>query len=510
MNDVSGGTGPDDDLTGMTGRRGALVGGLWNAAQMVLPLLGTTMLSVVLGRLLGPELLGVQSLISYSEAMLAGVLVMSLNTAAVQLMSSALGSRDTQRIDSYARWVMIGQLANGLVSALILIVVGLRSDHQLAWILAGITGLLNAIGWGYASRIIAETGSWTAVARWRLITQMLAQLTAAVAVLLGAGLTAVFGANLVSAVLLTFALRPMARKVRSRARRIPRDMTRLWALFLVRSVLLQVVAQRIEFLFLAAYSTPDQIAMYSIPFMVVTAVVMVPGSIITAGMPAMAARQGAGQGAEVADHLGFAVRVTVAASVPLTFALAILGPPLITVLYGSEYVEAGVLLAWLSPLVLVLPAASVAETYWNGLADLRLPIGTAVVAAVLDLVFCFILIPRFDALGAAWANLIGQGIGAIALLLATRRLRPSVHLPWLNLLRTTVAMAVLAAVTMWVLSVLSGIAGLLMGCLVAGLGAALYGRTAGFMGRSDALWLRDVLPHRVQFLMPFVSGGKVH
>lgn len=499
---------PTQDSPDLTGRRGALVGGLWNAAQLVVPLVGTTLLSVVLGRVLGADLLGVQSLISYSEAMLAGVLVMSLNTAGIQMMSSALGARDDARAASYGWWVMAGQWANGLISAVVLLVAGLASAHQLAWILASLTAVVNAIGWGYASRAIAESGEWSSVARWRLITQMLAQVLATVAVLLGAGLTAVFAANLISAALLTVALRPLARPLGRRSRGLPRDLARLWSLFLVRAVLLQVVAQRIEFLFLAAYSTPDQIAMYSIPFMVVTSAVMVPTSIITAGMPAMAARESAGQGKEVAEHLGFAVRVTFGASIPLTFALAVLGPRLITVLYGAEYAEAGLLLAWMSPLVLVLPAAAVVETYWNGLAALRLPIGTAVIAAVLDLIFCFVLIPRYEALGAAWANLIGQGVGALALLVATRRLRSTIHLPWARLITTTLAMAALAGLTLWVVMSLPGLPGLIAGSVVAALGGAAFGRWIGYVGKQEGQWLHDVVPVRLQPGVPFFAGGR--
>src|SRR5690606_6354335 len=142
----------------MAGRRGALVGGLWNAAQMVLPLLGTTALSIALGRVLGPDLLGEQSLISYSDALLAGVLVMSLQTATLQMMSVSLGSRNTATDSTYAWWGMVGQVVNGLLYAAILIGDGLTTEYQLAWILAGITGFVNAVGWGYATRVIAHSG----------------------------------------------------------------------------------------------------------------------------------------------------------------------------------------------------------------------------------------------------------------------------------------------------------------------------------------------------------------
>ena len=490
----------------MAGRRGALVGGLWNAAQMVLPLLGTTALSIVLGRVLGPDLLGEQSLISYSEALLAGVLVMSLQTATLQMMSVSLGSRNTATASTYAWWGMVGQVVNGLLSAAILIGVGLTTEYQLAWILAGITGFVNAVGWGYATRVIAHSGTWTSVASRRLWTQLMGQLVAAIAVLLGAGLNAVFAANLVSAAVLVSLIRRLVPTESPREHFFPTALMRLWSLFVLRAVLLQVVAQRVEFLFLAAYSTPDQIAMYSIPFMVITAAVLVPSSIITAGMPAMAAREGAGQSQQVAEHLGSAVRVTIAASIPLALGLAALGPSLIVVLYGSAYVEAGQLLAWMAPLVLVLPAAAVCETYWYGIASLRTPLVTASIAAVIDLGLSFALIPRFDALGAAWANLGGQGVGALLLLVATHRQRPTVHVAWSRTVTTFLAMSVVAIAAWWATTALPGVWGLLAGVGLALLGCLAYGRAVGFFRPQEAQWLAETLPHRLHRILPLLVG----
>lgn len=505
MADEQGESAPGTDLTG---RRGALVGGLWNAAQMVLPLLGTTLLSIVLGRVLGPELLGEQSLISYSEALLAGLLVMSLQTASLQLMSASLGAGQRQRADTVARWAMGGQLVNGLISATVLIGVGWNSGYRWAWVVAGFTALVNAIGWGYATRVIAHTGSWTAVASRRLWTQLLSQVAAAVAVLMGAGLTAVFAANLVGAVLLLGLLQPMAERLGPRLHGISREIIRLWTLFIVRAALVQVVAQRIEFLFLAAYSTPDAIAMYSIPFMVVSAVVLIPTSVIAAGMPAMAAREGAGQGEQLAGHLGLAVRVTLLASIPLAFGLLALGPRLVTVLYGQTYLEAGTLLAWMAPLVLVLPAAAVCETYWYGIAALRRPLTIASIAAVIDLLLCFLLIPRFDALGAAWANLGGQGVGAILMLTATARALRTIRLPLGRMVISGVAMGLLAGATWGATQWHGGLEGLLAGMAVAIVGGLLFGRFVGYLGREEAEWLQHALPSRLAFAMPFLAGGR--
>lgn len=490
----------------MTGRRTALVGGLWNAAQMVLPMVGTVLLSIALGRKLGPELLGVQSLISYGEALLAGLLVMSLQKASLQAISAALGSSQGTRARQYERWTMLGQTLNGLVSAAVLVTAGGFSSYPWAWYLAAATALADAVTWGYAIPVIARSGHWTSIASRRLWTQLLGQFAAAIAVLFGAGLVAVFAANLVSALLLLFIVRPLAGPLGRSLGQFPRALARLWGLFGLRALLVQVVAQRIEFLFLAVYSTPDQIAMYSIPFMVVAAVVDIPIAIVSASMPALAARESAGEGTAVAEHLGSAVRVTVAASIPLALGVTALGPTLIVVLYGSAYTEAGQILAWMAPILLVLPAASVCETYWYGTAALRLPLTTAVVAAVVDLALCFALIPRFEALGAAWANVAAQGTAAILLLVRTHQARPTVRLRWSRTVTTSAVIGAVAVAAWSLTTVVPGLAGLLAGTAVGLAGCAAYGRFIGFVAGEDATWLFHTLPLRMRRLTRFVTG----
>ena len=168
--------------------------------------------------------------------------------------------------------------------------------------------------------------------------------------------------------------------------------------------------------------------------------------------------------------------------------------------------EAGQLLAWMAPLVLVLPAAAVCETYWYGIASLRTPLVTASIAAVIDLGLSFALIPRFDALGAAWANLGGQGVGALLLLVATHRQRPTVHVAWSRTVTTFLAMSVVAIAAWWATTALPGVWGLLAGVGLALLGCLAYGRAVGFFRPQEAQWLAETLPHRLHRILPLLVG----
>ena len=482
------------------GRHTVMVGGLWNAAQVALPLAGTIALSVALGRKLGPDLLGTQSLISYVAGLLAGLLVTSLTKASLQSVGAAVGQNDRDRDIQFVRWGMVGQTLNGALSAFVMVAAGLASDYPGAWFLAGATVMVDAITWGLAVPVIARSGHWTAVARRRLWTQLGAQAAATVAVLAGAGLTAVFLMNLLASAILLAMVARLAGRIGHSLAAFPWHLLSLWGRFAALQLLVQVVAQRIEFIFLAGHSTPAQIAMYSIPFMVVSAIATIPLTAAGSAMPALAARESAGTDQTVAGHLGSAVRVVLAASIPLSLGTAALGPALIFVLYGSQYEQAGQILIWMTPLLLVLPASALCDTYWMARADLRLPLRTGIIGAAVDLAACFILIPRFDALGAAWANLAGQGTTACLILYITIRARHQLRIDRARTAATLLTFAVVAAAAWAITAELPGLLGLVLGALLFLICLVVYTRWGPMFSRKDARWLRHSLPPQMRRL----------
>lgn len=501
------------DSDDLIGRRGALVGGLWNAAQMVLPLVATLILSVVMGRVLGPDDLGIQSLIAYVESMLAGLLAMSLTTATIQTIAAAKGGQDRRAVQALAYWSMRLQLFNGLVSGIVLIIVGLLSDQSLPWILAGATSILNTAGWAYSSRVIGWTGSWRDVASRRVFFQVLSQVLGVAGVLAGFGLVSVFAANLLSAGVLLPVLRQQAKNSGiPRAIHIgfpPTRLMTLWGMYIVRSGLIQVVGQRIEFLFLAGFSSADQIAFYSIAFMLVSAGVMVPQSIVNSALASMAAHVARNEESEVRKHVGHAMRVTMAGSWILAAGIAGLGPSLVTNLYGPDFAAVTPLILWMAPLALLLPMAEILETYWGSVARLGITLSTAAVGAVLDLVLCLLLIPRFDATGAAVANLVGQGSAAVLLVaLSWQR----IGRPQLALARNLVNFSVMCGTAIAVILVtakVQGVGGLLLGTLLFSAVVLVLGSVRGFILPSDREWLEEALPAPLVRFLPLFAGRPV-
>lgn len=488
------------------GRRGTLVGGLWMVSANLVPLVGTLALSVTMGRILGPDLLGQQSFIAYIQALLSSLLVFTLTTASIQVLASDWGARDQERYDHDARWSYWGHALGGAVSALTLSVIGISRGDPWPWAVVALATLFDSFGWAYGARTIGRSG-WKAVAARRLLWQLVGQVLAIGAVLVGWGITGVFAASATaSAALLIVLFRQSPRVKRVPLRPFPRVLLRITGSFLVLAVLTQVVNRRVEFLFLEAFSTSQQLAMYSIAFMLVSTAAGIPISLAAAGMPTIAAAQGADEGHRVVAQFGVAVRVTLTASLPLASGVAALGPTLISLLYGQEYTEAASLVPLLSVSILFVPIASVCAGYWAGIGRMRREIVASSVAGVLDLGAAWLLVPGLGAWGAAVANVVGQVTAAVLILALT----------WVALGRFTIGIGR----RLWGLSVvgLSGLAawavaewaggwvGLVLGAVLFTLVLAVLSRVAGLLSSTDGAWLNETLPERLAWVGRLLSA----
>lgn len=492
----------------LSGRAGALVAGMWSTAMMVVPLAATLALSVVIGRFLGPDALGEQNWISYVNALFAALLIQTLVRAGIQTLSTARGADDSGEYANLARWIMLFQIAGGTVSALVLAAFSFFSDYQAAWLFASATAAVNAIGWSFSVRIIAEQG-WAAVAKRRLVTQLLAQAAAVVLVVAGFGIAGVFAASLVAAVVLLVLLVPISPGLGpARRGRLPRQLVRIWGLYVTTELLSQVVTQRIEFVFLAWLSTKDQLAMYSIPYMVVGTVTLIPESAATSLLPALAARAGAGKQHVVDAHLPPAVRVIALVSVPLAAGVAVLGPRLIVLAYGSQFEQAGSLVSIMALLILLVPVFDLLNIYWGGFGRLGLPLLAVSIGGAVDVALALALIPGWAALGATIANVVGQGLCAVVLIMLTRRRLPTLTMAW-GRYAVVVAASALAAAAGWgIQHAVAGLVGWLLALAVMGALLAGFGATVGFTTKADAQWLKGAIPARLLPFLKILSGRR--
>lgn len=499
----------DSDLSE---KQSAFKGGIWVATSQVVPMIGTAALSVVIGRILGADDLGLQSFISYVQALLVALLFAALTGATIQSLSSAVGAKDQDQFDRLARWSVLANSAGGILAGLILVVFGLFSETPLPWYLVALTAFINSIGWGYTSIEVARNG-WSAVGIRRLITQSLSMALGVAFVLVGFGINGVFVANLIGAVIAMIMMIKLAgRAPKAELFPFPKALLVIWGPFVLMEALSQIVSQRMEFLFLNFYSTKEQIAMYSIPFMLISAVTMFPQTLISAGMPHVAKSAGAGELERSAQALGYAGRVVSLLSIPLCAAVAAVGPAVVIMLYGTDFTDAAQLLPLMALSLATAPLGMLYATFWAGSGHLRIPIWAFGVAGVIDLALAWILIPHLAAVGAAIANLAGQTTLAILMIVLTSRTAQRFPLPMLRIIAITAVSFVLFAIGTWathaigLTSSLSALLAMLAGMVAFMIPAVLFGRFVGYLGPSDAEWLSHTVPPKVGFAIQFVSG----
>ena len=450
------------------GRAGALRGGLWSAASQILPAAGTAVLSVAAGRVLGSGPLGQQSLIAYVNAALSSVLVVSLNLALLQVGGRLQGERDYRSLRSLARWAVSAHLAIGAVVFAVMAVGGEFVGHnRLAWAVVGGVSLLDAAADGLCIRLVLAEG-WGPIGRLRLIFQFIGPFLGVAFLLAGGGIVGIFLGDGVAALGLLLAVLPRFRRLGPNALGVPaaerpaprrplpvaaarhrplptrdprptgrhaRPAGRRWrppvpvlntvVLFSIGALITQVVSKRVEFIVLAGYSGDVAVGMYSVAFIVVSLLSMVPMGVATAAMPLIAAAEGRGEIPAAVRHLSFALRLGTALTIPVTALVAALGPSAILFVYGSEYHRAAMLVPFSSAALLVATVIGVCTQFWSGRGRLGVVLWSGAVAAVVDVGVALLLVPHFADAGAVAANLAGQLTLAVGLLIATvRRMGP--------------------------------------------------------------------------------------
>lgn len=530
-----------------TGRAGVLRGGLWSAASQILPAAGTAVLSVAAGRVLGSGPLGQQSLIAYVNSALSSVLVVSLNLALLQVGGRLQGERDYCSLRSLARWAVSAHLAIGTVVLAVMAVSGEVVGHnRLAWAVVGGVSLLDAAADGLCIRLVLAEG-WGPIGRLRLIFQFIGPFLGVAFLLAGGGIVGIFLGDGLAALGLLLAVLPRFRRLGPNALGVPaaerpaprrpmptarhrplptrdprptarhaRPAGRRWrapvpvlntvVLFSIGALITQVVSKRVEFIVLAGYSGDVAVGMYSVAFIVVSLLSMVPMGIATAAMPLIAAAEGRGEIPAAVRHLTFALRLGTALTIPITALVAALGPSAILFVYGAEYHRAALLVPYSSAALLVATVIGVCTQFWSGRGRLGVVLWSGAVAAVVDVGVALLLVPHFADAGAVAANLAGQLTLAVGLLIATvRRMGPIGWQARSLLSAVLVGVTGAAAVVVVVVAVdrLVG-AGELRSALTLAIGApvglaatAVACTVFRLFDQGEAEWLRPMMPGRV-------------
>ena len=477
-----------------------LRGGSWNLLGLFVPQLALLVLSVAAARFLGPDQFGRQSFIAFVEVSVVMLLAGGLPLALARYAGDALGRGRRGVVIGLTRWVGRMSIAAAVVGAAIMVGFGLAgATPRAAWFIAAVVvaaSLLQRV----PSAVLNGLQKWRAASVVGVVMAVVAAVATVLVLWAGGGIVGMFAVE--AAVTLASLLWLWSLSRRAEATLGPpepvdpalrRDFLRYAFIASLGVILTFVVWRRSEFLFLNHYSTDSEIAIYSVAFSSVAALLLIPQAIVGVLLPAVATLLGAGATERIRQGFERAIRLLLVLTLPMTaFAIA-LGPLTLRVVYGEGFSGAGpVVVLLLLPLPIVT-LMNLSKVVLAGMGRQRFQLASGAVGAAANIGLDFALIPHYDALGAALANAGGQLVSGLPVLVyAIRLIGVERWEPW-PLARTLLA-SIGAGVAGWLAQHwLGGVAGILVGLAAATVVFATLAVALRILTVSDAVWLDDLI-----------------
>jgi len=201
-----------------------------------------------------------------------------------------------------------------------------------------------------------------------------------------------------------------------------------------------VVWQKSEVFFLERYSTFSEVAVYSLSYGVVYMLMQFPISIANVLLPIFSQAQGFDKGEVLTRGYYCSTKYMALLIFPTCILAIVLAPWLIDLLYGADYAASVPVLR----ILLVGGAISVlcrpGSTVLYSSEKQHVFLVTAAVMAVLNILADLVLIPRYGAIGAGYANAMVQ-ISSVGLTTAFLLIRMKYDFPWLELVKIAASAA---------------------------------------------------------------------
>ena len=430
----------------------AFRGGLWQSAGQVAPFAYATIISIVAARVLGPELMGRQSFIAFVIVVTHTLFSGGIGNTIIRCVGELRGRGRERMLPSLVAWGWKTTSSLGVVAALILVgLAAAGATPTWAWVfaaVAAVAGIVNKV----PGSVLIGTQRWRSQAVIVVITGAAAVAATVVVLLAGAGVTGMIGVTAASAVAMVAWTTVLGRR---RVKEITVEREPLgsyraevirYSLALSVPVILNlVVVQRSELFFLERFSSDTQIAYYSIAFSATAALTAVPAAIGAILTPSVATLLRSGEYHRIRRGYSRVLRLGLLFSLPLTGAALALGPTLLHLVYGPKYKGVGEVLVVILLTLPLVPLGGASSALLVGYGRVRAPIIVGSIAAAVDLGLAFLLVPRFDAVGAAIANSTASLIAGTLLISFAVQLVGRVHLGWSSILRVA-GVSILAAV----------------------------------------------------------------
>jgi polysaccharide transporter, PST family len=172
-----------------------------------------------------------------------------------------------------------------------------------------------------------------------------------------------------------------------------------------------MIFMKIDLVMLGQMMGDKEVGIYSAAVRISEIWYFIPGAIVSSVAPAIYAAKEESESLyykRITQLLRLLACISLAISIPMTF----LSDKIITVMFGSGYIEAGPILAvhiWTSLFVFM----GIATSPWfiaEGLNNVSL--GKTLLGAILNIILNFLLIPKYSGMGAAIATIISQAVAA--------------------------------------------------------------------------------------------------
>jgi O-antigen/teichoic acid export membrane protein len=463
--------------------------------------------SIAAARFLGPELLGRQSYIAFIELSVILLFSGGLPFALMRYIGETLGRGDSGPVRGLIAWAWLVEGVGALAGAAVLVAFAvLGTGPHSAWLLAGVGAAISIIH-NVPSSLLAGAQLWRAASIVGLLTGLLSTGLMIAVLAAGGGITGMFAVEAaVSALnLLVTTLIAGRAMVEIAPRSAPagtlrRDVRRYALVSSVNVFVTFIVWRRSELLFLERFSSDKEIALYSIPFAVVTAIGQLPTALGAVLSPAIATLVGARATERIRSGYERSLRLFTLLGFILTAYVIAVGPTALRVLYGEDYAGTGPVLVVLMCTFPIVPLIYLSRSLLVGLGKLRFPVVAGVVAAAVNVLLDLLLIPAHDAIGAAIANAGAQLAAGLPLLVYSARCVGRPRWRPFALARGATATALAGVATGVIASALGGAGGVAAGTLVGALAFAGLAVSLRILPADDAAWLQQIVGSRMRGL----------
>lgn len=394
---------------------------VWYGLVTVLGLGVGLAMSVVLARGLGPARMGDYSYLLWAERTICALATLGFALATVRYAADSLARGNASLAWGFVRLFLRWQLlSTAIVTATALPLVLWAAPADLRWpFVALLLALFPATAETVYTNALYGAQRYDLTARNSTLKMTLHLLTATAAVVMGGdllgivlGMTAGTVVSLILQRRRVRALYPSAETGDVPAAMMPEVYGFLVPLAMV-VVLDALVWDRSEVFFLRLYTSPREIAFYSLAFGLTTRSMVLPEVAAGALLPALSTLHGRGAHADFGRVYGTALRYVALIGSPIAAIGAALALPLVTLLYGAPYLPVAQLVGALAVVSVVAAMRKVAWAALHALGDRRHALRAMWLSAALNVGIAAWLIPTYGTWGAVVANSTAQIAAAL-------------------------------------------------------------------------------------------------